>query len=393
MNENNTKILDLFAVYTAKKINKEQFNMLQDWINQSPENKQQFSNYLLFYKRSRRIAFTNVLDQGKAWNSIVSQLKQPLIQAVVKERKIRKLYYRYVASVLIVVALTIFLNKEDDTPQFIEPIIIINNNIEAGIDKATLTLEDGSDVTLVKGQVYQSNNISSNGEEIVYIETAIKETVYNYLTIPRGGQFNITLSDGTQVWLNSESQLKYPITFVKGQARQVELVYGEAYFDVSPSTQHKGLKFKVINQSQEVEVLGTEFNIKAYKDEHNVYTTLVEGEVAINTSKINQILAPGEQANLNVKTSSLSISPVNVQFEIGWKEGLFSFKRKTLKEIMQVLSRWYDMDVTFANKSMEEVRFIGTLGKNQNIIEILNNIKTFGIIKGYEINNKTVILK
>ena len=100
------------------------------------------------------------------------------------------------------------------------------------------------------------------------------------------------MSDGTQVWLNSESQLKYPVNFIKGQTRQVELVYGEAYFDVSPSVEHNGAKFKVFNQSQEVEVLGTEFNVKAYKDETNIYTTLVEGRVVIDNGALKQSLLP-----------------------------------------------------------------------------------------------------
>ena len=272
---------------------------------------------------------------------------------------------------------------------------IINNNIGIGSDRAILTLEDGSQVALEKGNAYQTQNALSNGEEIKYEKGTdnISKMVYNFLTVPRGGQFHLVLSDGSEVWLNSESQLKYPVNFIKGQTRKVELVYGEGYFDVSPSTEHEGSKFIVSNQSQEIEVLGTEFNIKAYKDETNIYTTLVEGRVLIGTASTRNILKPSQQANLNLNDGNLDIATVNVYNEISWKEGVFSFRRKPLVEIMKVLSRWYDMDVYFDNPELENVGFNGVLGKDQQIEEILNTIKNFGIINDYEIINKTILLK
>ena len=258
-----------------------------------------------------------------------------------------------------------------------------------------MTLEDGSQVALEKGNAYQTQNALSNGEEIKYEKGTdnISKMVYNFLTVPRGGQFHLVLSDGSEVWLNSESQLKYPVNFIKGQTRKVELVYGEGYFDVSPSTEHEGSKFIVSNQSQEIEVLGTEFNIKAYKDETNIYTTLVEGRVLIGTASTRNILKPSQQANLNLNDGNLDIATVNVYNEISWKEGVFSFRRKPLVEIMKVLSRWYDMDVYFDNPELENVGFNGVLGKDQQIEEILNTIKNFGIINDYEIINKTILLK
>jgi ferric-dicitrate binding protein FerR (iron transport regulator) len=211
--------------------------------------------------------------------------------------------------------------------------------------------------------------------------------------VPRGGQFQITLSDGTEVWLNSESQLKYPVTFTDGETRKVELVYGEGYFDVSPSTNHSGASFSVYNKSQEVKVLGTEFNIKAYKDEATIYTTLVEGKVAVTANNNNIILTPNQQSSVNLNNNTLTVNTVDIYDETSWKEGVFSFNKKSLKEIMQVLSRWYDMDVTFENKKIENIGFNGALGKEQNIEEILETIKSFGIVKNYEINNKSIIIK
>lgn len=204
--------------------------------------------------------------------------------------------------------------------------------IQTGTDKAVLTLADGSNVELIKGESYTTKSARSNGKEIVYNSTsAKKEVAYNYLTIPKGGQFFVQLSDNTQVWLNSESQLKYPVNFIEGENRKVELLYGEAYFDVSPSTLHKGSKFIVSNQSQEIEVLGTEFNIKAYKDESNLLTTLVEGKVAIHAMNNTLFLNPNQQFKLDVINNSTVISEVDVYREISWKNGLYNFTRGQLK--------------------------------------------------------------
>lgn len=304
--------------------------------------------------------------------------------------------YAVAASLIAFVSLTFFFKNEDTNETEIKVVeTIIKPVIEIGTDKATLTLGDGSQIALEKGTSFQRQNTTSNGEEIVYESGKSKSDIieYNYLTIPRGGQFSIKLSDGTQVWLNSESKLKYPVKFVEGKLRKVELVYGEAYFAVSPSSAHKGAKFMVFNDSQEIEVIGTEFNVKAYKDESNVYTTLVEGKVAISIDDRKQHLVPGQQLYLDKTSKTLLIKSVDVYNETAWKDGVFSFENKTLKEMMEVLSRWYDVEVIIENKSIENEEFVGVLRKNQNLKEILTNIKNFGIIKNFEIHDKKVVLQ
>lgn len=266
---------------------------------------------------------------------------------------------------------------------------------ESGTDKATLTLANGSQIALVNGTSLTTQNAKSNGTGIVYDadEENPDKIVYNYLTIPRGGKFFIKLSDGTQVWLNSETKLKFPVAFIEGQAREVELVYGEAYFAVSPSTKHKGAHFKVLSNKQQVDVIGTEFNIKAYKDEVNSYTTLVEGKVAVNIGTRKLKLMPNQQLNLNTATSNPVVKNIDVYNEISWKEGVFSFEKITLKEMMKVLSRWYDVDFVFKNKAIENEIFDGVLRKTQTLDEILKSIKNFKIIKNYEIKDQQVILE
>ena len=313
----------------------------------------------------------------------------------VTRKKFRIWKYAVAAAVIGIVSTTLFFKEDifkndDNTP------VLVNTQIQPGTDKATLTLEDGATIALTKGTKYQTKNAESNGEEIVYTATNNQQPTtskYNTLTIPRGGQFQITLSDGTKVWLNSESQIKYPVAFNDFETRQVELVYGEAYFDVSPSTKHNGTTFQVINKEQNVEVLGTEFNIKAYKDETTIYTTLVEGKVAINYNNNKKYLIPNQQSIYDTTNNTFKINTVEVYNEIAWKEGVFSFEDKKLEEIMKVLSRWYDMDVIFEKSELKSVEFLGKLKKKQRIEEILSAIKNASIINDYEIKNKTIVLK
>jgi hypothetical protein len=332
-----------------------------------------------------RFSLINGIDKKKDWKIIQNKIQPPIRKLVL---------WKYVAAASIVLLVSIgFLFQNKNIPTKNIP-TVASDAIMPGSEKAILTLGNGSQIALGKGKSYQTKQVNSNGEKLIYTNgDDSKEITYNYLTIPRGGQFFVQLADGTKVWLNSESQLKYPVAFTDGKTRNVELVYGEAYFEVSPSTAHKGARFKVFNKMQEVEVLGTQFNIKAYKDETAIYTTLVEGKVAISTATTKEHLVPNQQANLNLKNGNLSIGKVDVYNEISWKDGVFSFERKPLRDIMTVLSRWYDMDVVFENKSVENAKFIGVLGKDQPIEDILTTVKATNIITNYKIEGKTIHIK
>jgi len=382
-------IENIIIKYMNKSATLSDLEILSKWIKIS-ENKEVFKDFV-----QTHYAINYSLNDTDVNSSIKQLLEYINSEKEVYKLENRRKIYKFIAaaSVLLVISLTVFLNKNEDT-QFIEP-VIVNSNISVGTDKAILTLEDGELITLEKGTTTQTKNASSNGEEIIYNKSDNQNSkiAYNYLTIPRGGQYYIKLSDGTQVWLNSESKLKYPVSFIDGVTRQVELVYGEAYFDVSPSAEHNGSNFKVFNNQQEVNVYGTEFNIKAYKDEINIYTTLVEGKVAVTFGGKEQKLEPSEQSKFNFKNQVFSVKTVDVYNEISWKEGIFSFEEKSLKEIMKILSRWYDVDIIFNNKTIENEEFIGILSKDQNIEEILTIIKNFGIIKDYQIDDKKVILE
>ncbi|MDD7886263.1 FecR family protein [Flavivirga sp. 57AJ16] len=389
-------MIDFFTI--SKLIIKKYLKVLNE------ADKNQFNKFSVQYPFLKDIKIESLMDKveqyssinkDKAWEAIEDKVlkKDP---AVIPLQRTPWIKYA-VAATIIGILFSVYLIKINyfGSTEKVVPVIVNIDTIEPGTNKATLTLDDGSHIVLEKGESYNTNEASSNGEQIIYKsgQRTSSEIAYNYLTIPRGGQFNIKLSDGTKVWLNSETQLKYPISFIKGEIRQVELVYGEAYFDVSPSTEHEGSKFVVRNQKQDIEVLGTEFNIKAYKDETTIYTTLVEGRVSVSSAQTNKVLKPNQQSKLNLLDNSISVNEVDVYNEISWKEGVFSFNGKTLQEVMKVLSRWYDVDVTFENGiDKKEEEFVGLFSKDKGIENILKTMKNSGTINNYEVYGKKVIL-
>ncbi|WP_067151557.1 FecR family protein [Pseudotamlana agarivorans] len=372
-------------------------------LNEVEKNQlEKFSTQYSFLKEVRVESLIDKLEQyssinkDEAWEAIVAKIDKKNSEVIPLQRKS---WFGYaVASAIIGILFSAYLIKINYF-NFIEksaPVIVETNKIVPGTNRATLTLDDGSSVVLERGESYRTNEASSNGEQIVYKSgrNTLSEIKYNYLTIPRGGQFYIELSDGTKVWLNSETQLKYPVSFTEKAIRQVELIYGEAYFDVSPSTEHQGSKFMVRNKNQDIEVLGTEFNLKAYKGESNIYTTLVEGKVSLSSSLVTRILKPKQQLKLSLLDNSISVDLVDVYNETSWKEGVFSFDGKTLHEVMMVLSRWYDVNVTFEKEiDKKEEEFVGLFSKNKELENILNTMKKSGIINNYKVSGKKIILK
>jgi hypothetical protein len=386
------RIKSLISKFLTNNANQQELLRLEE-LMQDKKNTDLFLKYVKVNVAVNRIM--GKYDKEVARKIILRHIKQD--KSLFRNKNKLYTWSKYAAAAIIVFGLGYFFsgNKFNSTVKTV-PTIVNTNTIQPGSSKAVLTLGDNSKVVLEKGEMFQKNNIKSNGEELIYNATGPdkQKIEYNYLTIPRGGEWLIKLSDGTKVWLNSESQLKYPTGFMEGESRKVELVYGEAYFDVSPSSAHNGSKFIVHNQNQDIEVLGTEFNIKAYKDETNIYTTLVEGQVLVNKNGKKQRLLPNQQSILDKNTNSIVvIEKLNINNEISWREGVFIFDGKTLKEIMKVMSRWYDMEVVFKNKDIEDEEFVGVLRRNREIKKMLSSIKGFGTIKDYTINGKNVILE
>lgn len=382
---NKTEAKALFSKYIDGTCTEQEIELLETYLD----------SYQSKNGKSRLSDFTDIeQSKDKIWQSICMELQHSRSKR--KKYPFKKyLLYPAAAAILVLFGITIFFqNQGSKLPET----QIVETNIPTGTDKATLTLSTGKLISLKKGNLYKSDNIESDGESLVYKKEEEKDVkdnkvAYNYLTVPRGGQFFVKLSDGTKVWLNSESKLKYPESFNDGEPRLVELVYGEAYFEVSPSTQHKGSKFNVLSEGQKIQVLGTQFNVKAYRDEKSTYTTLVEGKIELQANNQKKLLTPNLQAIVNENSKTITVKVVDVYNETSWKEGVFSFKSKSLKELMQVLSRWYDVEVVFENKSLEEIKFKGVLGKDQSLDDILLAIKSGSLINSYEIRNRTILIR
>ncbi|WP_170246018.1 FecR family protein [Tenacibaculum adriaticum] len=300
-----------------------------------------------------------------------------------------KYLFRYAAAAILILGLSslffIFQNKLIKQPV----------EITAGTDKATLILGNGEKVELTQASRYVGVNASMVNNQLEYnnaFQANKLNAGVNVLNIPRGGQFVVQLSDGTKVWLNSESQLKYPVKFNSGEPRTVELLYGEAYFDVTPSSQHNGDHFKVVTKNQKVEVLGTEFNVRAYRNEKNIFTSLIEGSVKISKDKITKFLTPGFQSVVSLNNSVIEVKKIDVNNEAAWKKGLFIFEKEPLKEMMIELSRWYDVEIVFINKEKEKFVFSGSLNREDNIKDLLENLEKTKEVD-FEIRGKKIYIK
>ncbi|EID72022.1 FecR family protein [Imtechella halotolerans] len=344
--------------------------------------------------------FNEFVEVNHLTNSLASypykdSLSEVLTKLDTENRKTSfKPYYKYaIASAMVLLfGLMYFLNRDDlkiDANQ------LVTSPIQIGTDKAILTLEDGSEVALEKGKDFKTTTANSDGEKIVYQDDSSESAavVYNSLTVPRGGQYTIELADGTKVWLNSDTKLKYPTSFVDGKSREVFLEYGEAFFIVSPSSAHQGAPFKVLSSKQVIEVVGTEFNIRDYRDEDATLTTLAEGKIKILNERDSLVLSPGQQAKIQNNQATFNVSDVEVAPVIGWVEGTFSFKKESLEDIAKSLGRWYDVNVVIQNKKLLQVTFSGVIKKSTKIEVVLETIVNSSDVEVYEIKGKTVYLK
>lgn len=253
----------------------------------------------------------------------------------------------------------------------------LKEDIQPGGTKATLTLADGTTVTLDSSghQVINSGNttITRQQGQLLYDAGKTSGAVqYNTLSTPRGGQFRVVLPDGSKVWLNSASTLRYPLAFT-GKERVVELD-GQGYFEVARNAEQP---FKVRVQSMEVQVLGTHFDVMAYKDENTVNTTLLEGAVQVTEGAATKLLKPGQQAVLDTRSREMLVQPANVNKVIAWKNGLFVFNNMTLPAILREVARWYDVEIVYqATPSAEQ--YGGGLSRSLHLSNVLALLEAGG---------------
>ena len=305
--------------------------------------------------------------------------------------RIRIVRWVAVVAAVWVLALGVTLWMTFGKKENVAPLPVASKIIPAGEKKATLTLADGTEVHVeeITARVLQEKgmNIEYRNGEIVYhkSEEETTEVVYNKLEVPRGGECMIKLDDGTKVWVNAETKLKYPVVFV-GDRREVVLE-GEAFFDVAKNEK----PFIVKTSFGDVRVLGTAFGISAYASEPESYTTLVRGKVSVEREGIKPVvILPGEQV-VTFKDGKMIKQEVDVEEFVGWKDGIYVFKEKSLGEIMKTLERWYNISVDFQEKSLVDLPFTGNLKRYDDINVFFDALTRTGDMK-YRVEGNQVIL-
>lgn len=324
--------------------------------------------------------------------------KEDSVISIVPDKKRKYRYRRFAAAAIIVGIITAggyFIFNHYPSRQVAKVKNITtgeNKEILPGKNAATLTLSDGTTVVLDE---VQNGTISTQGNAKILklsngtlsynnLNKETKEVLYNTISTPKGGQYQLLLSDGSKVWLNAASSVKFPATFV-GKERKVELL-GEAYFEVA---KNRDMPFKVNVDGLEVEVLGTHFNINSYSDESTVRTTLLEGSVKINSSKAKIFLKPGQQAKLERDGEVKIINNADLDEVVAWKEGRFQFDRADIYTVMRQIKRWYDVSIEY--KGIVSSHFGGTISRNVNLSQVLKMLQLTGEVK-FQVEDRKVVV-
>ena len=340
-------------------------------------------------------------SRNQIWSAIETE-----IQINSSKSKVIWLKFAAAAAVLFFIGFVIKSNVEKKLSNALVNSKTSIKTIQPGGNKATLTLSDGTKISLTdasNGIIAKQENINitktKNGEVIYSVAESLvntKRDVYNTIETPRGGQYQINLPDGTKVWLNAESSLKYPAVF-QGAERIVSLK-GEAYFEVAKSFDNKGKRkpFKVRtdlgSRNQELEVLGTHFNINAYQNETCSKTTLLEGRVKIKNLNSNNssLLKPGQQSIIKEGSPSVFVQEVDAEESIAWKDGFFSFNEENLETIMNKIARWYNVEIDFRGNKINKT-FGGRISRFNSVNEVLDMLQTTGAVH-FKIEERRILV-
>jgi hypothetical protein len=384
MNQN--KLDELLSLFAEGKISRDEFEQLFDYLRS--ENDDQEIHF----------SMDQELRKMKAYSSLSEEEKDSIFEDILKGEgayqntdsgryvilNIRAWYQIGVAASLLAIlsiGLYFYSNRSVDIQKELSKSEISEEKvtIKPGGDKAVLTLSDGSKIILedaknglLANQAGVSIQKTADGELLYSFakndkripETIPSEVIYNKIETPFGGKYQINLPDGSKVWLNSASTLRFP-AFFSGNTREVEL-NGEAYFDVA---RNPDMPFKVNTKDQIVEVLGTQFNINSYSDEESFKTTLIEGSVKIIYKDRVVLLSPGQQFQPSLK--SAKVVEADTEEVIAWKNGYFLFKDEDIQSIMRKVSRWYNVEVTYSG-DIPDVGFGGNISRSKDINEVLN---------------------
>ena len=318
------------------------------------------------------------------------------LEKSIYDRKSRRMTLRWSIAASIILLVGLFVGRTISGVRDIhEEQELAKSVMQPGTSKAILMMADGKEVVLEQGQnlnilLNERVRVATSSQGIVYEERGkgMVTEEYNKLTTPIGGEYSLVLSDGTKVFLNADSELKYPVEFSDGK-RIVDLK-GEAYFEVHKDSLRP---FIVRMNGAEVTVLGTSFNVNTYGDDGQIYTTLVNGSVRVSSMKNKQeeILKPGMQSVMNVQSGLLTVRKVDVEPYVAWREGRFVFWAMTLDLIMRQLQRWYDFEVFYQNSELKDYEFRGVIKRDMDLDKVLSVIKATTNVD-FEVKGKVITI-
>lgn len=332
-----------------------------------------------------KIRFAERNDKGKGWDNIQKKIR--------KSPGIFIRFMRYVAVLVTIMLIGVAVyqvvdcRKEDDNGLLArkQP-MSMKGGYRAYLELVTgerLVLDSTSNVTTrIEGAVIKAENKGTVIVDEQKTDSVTESVEYNRLVIPRGGEYKIVLADGSQVWINSQSVLEFPACFV-GKERRVRL-QGEAYFEVSKNVEKP---FIVDMGNKEIRVLGTSFNVNDY--DGKFVTTLVSGKVQVFVNDKDYVLTSSMQ--VRVEGDDVFVEEVDVREFTAWKDGLFVFKKQKLREVMDILSRWYDVDVFYQNLELQNLHFTGTIQRHSEISGVLKFLEKTDMVK-FTLNGKTLIV-
>ena len=384
-NINNTYLYDIAAIilaYLRDEVDEEGLRELNVWLEESDSHKALFARIQDEKMQYEDIQKILSYDAGGAWQ-VVQQ------KAAWRRRKRLTRVYRVAVSVVIIFGVAIaFLLREEATTVVL---VVKVEEITPGRSMAKLTVASGDVYHL--DSLHQVDLITSlaenNGKEVVFIDRQLEEGAseikYNKVEIPRGGEYQIVLGDGTRVYLNAQTELRFPESFASSEQRLVYLS-GEAYFEV---TKNPSKPFVVQCKDYAVKVLGTSFNVNSYEGDETSKTTLATGKVEIDMDGKQTILNPGQQAI--IKNGEVNVKEVDVEVYTTWMFDNFRFQSESIQEIMTKLSRWYAIDVFYMNESVRNYHFTGYLPRYAKIADVLELLSLTTNIK-FDVEGKTVIV-
>lgn len=385
MDKEKYEITRLISLYMVGEISREEMDRLMGWVEMSDANRAFFQKVSGDDAWKERYARYRKIDEKAAFARFERRIKG------------RRVYFRqwigYAAAVCLVIGLvTWFWTGKDESKQS----VVVAESIQPGEMKATLKLSTGEEIRL-DGKTEEtvstegSMQVRNTNDGIIYEQqdtlsgNGRDENRFNTLKTSRGGEYSVILSDGTVVYLNSASELRYPVQF--NERERIVYFSGEGYFEVAKDRERP---FHVVVDDMRIRVYGTEFNVNTFK-ETGVQTVLLEGSVGISVKGKQEEyrLKPSQMAEFNRKDLSVEVKDVNPESFVAWKAGFFAFDEESLEEIMNTLARWYDVEVFYVNNDLKNLHFTGHLKRYDQITTILKAIESAVNVK-FSVKGRTI---